>query len=152
MEINLRKALESDIETLRAFEQGVITTERPFDETLKAGDISYYNLLELIESNKAEVIVAVAGNELVGSGYAKILPAKPYLNHEEYAYLGFMYVKPDFRGQGINKKIIHKLIDWATSQNLTEVRLEVYDENVVAKSAYLKVGFKPNLVEMRLSV
>ena len=63
-----------------------------------------------------------------------------------------MYVKPAFRGQGINKRILHGLIGWAKSQNLTEVRLEVYDENTIAKNSYLKAGFKPNLLEMRLEI
>ena len=63
-----------------------------------------------------------------------------------------MYVKPIFRGQGVNRKIVNRLIDWAHHRNLTEVRLEVYDENVIAKNAYLKAGFKPNLLEMRLEI
>ena len=63
-----------------------------------------------------------------------------------------MYVKPSFRGQGVNQKVLHELMDWAKSQNLTEVRLEVYDENIIAKNAYLKAGFKPNLVEMRVEI
>lgn len=150
--IEIRKAIETEIETLLSFEKGIIEAERPFDNTLKEGEIHYYDLIELIKSNKAEVLVAVINEEIVGSGYAKIVTAKLYQKFSEYAYLGFMYVKPGFRGQGINKKILLGLIDWAKSQNLTEVRLEVYDENTVAKNAYLKAGFKPNLLEMRLEI
>jgi GNAT superfamily N-acetyltransferase len=150
--IEIRKAVETDIEILLSFEQGIVDVERPFDTTLKEGEIHYYDLIELIRSKKAEVLLAVTNNEIVGSGYAKILPAKPYQKYTEYAYLGFMYVKPSFRGQGINQKILHGLMDWARSQNLTEVRLEVYDENIMAKKAYLKTGFKPNFLEMRLEI
>jgi GNAT superfamily N-acetyltransferase len=150
--IEIRKAVETDIEILLSFEQGIVDVERPFDTTLKEGEIHYYDLIELIRSKKAEVLLAVTNNEIVGSGYAKILPAKPYQKYAEYAYLGFMYVKPSFRGQGINQKILHGLMDWARSQNLTEVRLEVYDENIMAKKAYLKTGFKPNFLEMRLEI
>jgi GNAT superfamily N-acetyltransferase len=150
--IEIRKAVETNIEILLSFEQGIVDVERPFDTTLKEGEIHYYDLIELIRSKKAEVLLAVTNNEIVGSGYAKILPAKPYQKYAEYAYLGFMYVKPSFRGQGINQKILHGLMDWARSQNLTEVRLEVYDENIMAKKAYLKTGFKPNFLEMRLEI
>lgn len=152
MIIEIRKAVETNIEILLSFEQGIVDVERPFDTTLKEGEIHYYDLIELIRSKKAEVLLAVTNNEIVGSGYAKILPAKPYQKYAEYAYLGFMYVKPSFRGQGINQKILHGLMDWARSQNLTEVRLEVYDENIMAKKAYLKTGFKPNFLEMRLEI
>jgi GNAT superfamily N-acetyltransferase len=150
--VEIRKAIESEIEKLLSFEKGIVATERPFDATLKEGEIHYYDLTALIKSENAEVLVAVVDNEIVGSGYAKIREAKPYQKFAAYAYLGFMYVKPAFRGQGINQKILHGLLDWAKSKNLTEVRLEVYDENTIAKNAYLKAGFKPNLLEMRLEI
>lgn len=148
----IREALETEIETLLSFERGIIAAERPFDSTLKEGDIHYYDLLELIRSEQASVVVAVVNDETVGSGYAKIVKAKPYQQYNEYAYLGFMYVKPEYRGQGINQKILQHLIDWAKDRNLTEVRLEVYDENTIAKNAYFKAGFRPNLLEMRLEI
>ena len=119
---------------------------------MKSSARNFYFFIELIKSKNAELLVAVINNEIVGSGYAKVLSAKPYQKHTEYAYLGFMYVKPPFRGQGINQKILNKLIDWARSLNLKEVRLEVYDENIIAKNSYLKAGFKQNLLEMRLEI
>ena len=152
MIVEIRKAIETEIEILLGFEKEIIGAERPFDNTLKEGEIHYYDLIGLIRAKKAEVLVAVVNNEIVGSGYAKTLPAEPYQKYTEYAYLGFMYVKPAFRGQGINRKILQGLMDWAKGQNLTEVRLEVYDENTIAKHSYLKAGFKPNLLEMRLEI
>lgn len=152
MTVEIRKAIETEISTLLSFEKGIIEAERPFDNTLKEGEIHYYDIIELIKNRNAEVLVAVVDDEIVGSGYAKIIRAKPYHKHGEYAYLGFMYVKPAFRGQGISQKILRKLIDWAKSKNLTEVRLEVYDENKIAKNAYLKAGFTPNLLEMRMEI
>lgn len=152
MAIEIRKALETEIETLLVFEKGIVDAERPFDNTLKEGKIHYYDLLELIRSDKAEVLVAVINDEIAGSGYARILPAEPFQKYTRYAYLGFMYVKPEFRGQGLNKKIVNTLVDWAKSKNITEVRLEVYYQNTIAKNSYLKAGFKPNLLEMRLEI
>jgi len=150
--VQIRKAIESEIESLLIFEKEIINTERPFDNTLKDGEIHYYDLIELIRSDKAELLVAVVNNEIVGSGYAKILRADVFQKYKEYAYLGFMYVKPGFRGQGINQKILNGLIDWAKGQNLTEIRLEVYDKNTKAKNSYLKAGFTPHLLEMRLEI
>lgn len=152
MKVEIRKAVEAEIEFLLSFEKGIIAAERPYDNTLKEGQIHYYDLIELIRSEHAEVLIAVVSNEIVGSGYAKILQAKPYQKFSQYAYLGFMYVKPEFRGQGIIQKIIDGLISWAMDQKLKEVRLEVYNQNTIAKEAYLKAGFSPNLLEMRLEI
>src|SRR3712207_1046349 len=108
MHIEIREAVESEIDILLSFEQGIIVAERPFDDTLKEGEIHYYDLIELIKSEKAQVLVAVVDGQIVGSGYAKIIAAKPYQKYTEYAYLGFMYVKPEFRGHGINQKILQE--------------------------------------------
>ena len=152
MTVEIRKAVETDIDILLGFEQGIVEAERPFNDPLKEGEIHYYDLIGLIRSDTAEVLVAVVDDEIVGSGYAKIRPAEPFQKFTEYAYLGFMYVKPAFRGKGINQKVLLALMDWAKRKNLTEVRLDVYDENTIAKNAYLKAGFKPNLLGMRIGI
>jgi len=141
MEIEIRQALESEKNILLDFEQGIISAERPFASTLKDDEIHYYDLFELIKSENAEVLVAVIDGEIIDSVYVKILQAKPYLKHIQYAYLGFMYVKPGFRGQGVNLKLLQSLIEWANRKNTSEIRFEVYNENEIAKNAYLKSGF-----------
>ncbi|MBC7936144.1 MAG: GNAT family N-acetyltransferase [Rhizobacter sp.] len=147
--ITTRPATLSDLDILLKFEQGIITTERPFDPTLKTDPISYYNLEALIPSEDAEVIVAIINEEIVASGYALIKYAQPYVDHESYAYLGFMFVPEVYRGQGINKIIVDALKEWAYSRGLKEIRLEVYAENINAIKAYEKVGFKAHMLEMR---
>ena len=149
-EIKIRNAKIEDLPVLLQFEQGIIEYERPFDSTLDVDPISYYDLEELINSEKAHVVVAELDGQLVGSGYAKILPAKVYLDHEYYSYLGFMYTDPKHRGSGINRMIISSLKDWSKKKGIVEMRLEVYDENDSAVRAYEKAGFKKNMVEMRL--
>ncbi len=149
MEIKIRPAKEEEIEILLEFEKGIIETERPFDITLKDGEIHYYDLLELIRSPESEVVVAEVDGQLVGSGYAQVRKADLFLKHEYFAYLGFMYVKPAFRGKGINQSLLQALIDWAKEKGISEIRLDVYDENILAKNAYLKAGFRPLLLTMR---
>ncbi len=150
-DIKFRTATIDDLASLLSFEQGIIKAERPFDSTLKPDPISYYDLKAYVLSNEVEVIVAHNENEVVGSGYAKVVKAKDYHKHDEYAYLGFMYVKPEYRGNGIIKEITEKLMSWARSKNIFEVRLEVYNDNAPAIRAYEKSGFKKHMIEMRLS-
>lgn len=150
--ILIRTASEADLEVLLEFEKGIIEAERPFDSTLKTGEIHYYDLGHLIRRADAEVVVAEIGNELVGSGYALIRPAFDYLQHSHYAYLGFMYVKPEYRGRGINRLILDSLKQWASGQGIDEIRLEVYEENIAARKAYEKAGFKGHLLEMRMKL
>jgi ribosomal protein S18 acetylase RimI-like enzyme len=149
-DIHIRKATPDDLKTLLQFEQGMIEAERPFDPTLKPNGIHYYNLKALLTSDQVELVVAETKNEIVGCGYARIEKAKPYLQHEYYAYLGFMYVLPEHRGKGINQRIISTLKDWAFLKGVTELRLEVYTNNASAIKAYEKTGFQPLMLLMRM--
>ena len=149
-QIHFRAATLEDLPVLYEFEQGVIAAERPYDETLKTGHITYYDLKSMIESDEAEVIVAIIEKKIVGSGYADIRKSKPYLKHSRYAYLGFMYVIPEYRGNGINKKLIEELKNWAQAKNINEVRLDVYYDNHSAIKAYEKAGFKKHMINMRI--
>ncbi len=159
--IHIRPAITDDLPTLYRFEQGVITAERPFDPTLKPDPINYYDLAAMIDHPDIQLLVAEFGagsaidppeTRLVGSGYARIEPAKPYLRHPIHAYLGFMYVEPAHRGKGINTLIIEGLRGWAQSRGITELRLDVYNNNTSAIRAYEKAGFVPHMLNMRSPV
>jgi ribosomal protein S18 acetylase RimI-like enzyme len=148
----IRKATEYDIETLLEFEQEIIKAEIPFDVTLKTEPTYYHDLHKLITAENIYLIVAELNNNIIASGYAKITNAEHYLKHNQHAYLGMMYVVPEYRGKGINKKIINELIAWSTKKNVHEFRLLVYDNNSPAVHAYEKAGFAKHVIEMRMSL
>ena len=148
-QIIIRKAAFSDLETLLSFEQGVINAERPFDPTLKTGHTNYYDIEKMISAPDVELVVAELDHELIGCGYARIENAKPYLQHTHHAYLGFMYVVPAYRGKGVNKMIMDVLAAWSASQQISELRLDVYQNNEAAIKAYEKSGFTRHMVSMR---
>jgi ribosomal protein S18 acetylase RimI-like enzyme len=150
--IKIRKAKLEDLPILLEFEQELIAAERPFDTTLKPAKINYYDIQKMIMASHIEVAVAEINNKIVGSGYARIEEAKPYLSHQHYAYLGFMYTNPQYRGNGINANIIDYLKEWCISKNIHELRLDVYNDNTSAIKAYEKVGFKKHLINMRIAL
>lgn len=149
-EILIRDAVLDDLPVLLQFEEELIEAERPFDPTIRNGKIHYYDLQRYIENKDVKVVVAEDKGTIVSSGYALSRPARNYLDHENYAYLGFMYTLPKYRGKGINNLIIEELKAWAYQNNLCEIRLTVYEDNIPALNAYTKAGFKKHIVEMRL--
>lgn len=146
----IRPANLSDLDILLAFEQSIIEAERPFDSTLRSGeDVHYYDLEALISSPDAEVLLAELDSEIIASGFARIERSESYLRHDEHSYLGFMYVVPEHRGKGINKKIVEALEAWSLSHGVTEMQLEVYVDNVGAIRAYEKSGYNALILTMR---
>ncbi|PWK77181.1 ribosomal protein S18 acetylase RimI-like enzyme [Mucilaginibacter oryzae] len=147
----IRKATLQDLPVLLQFEQGIISAERPFDDTLLPDPISYYELRAFIDAPDVELLVAEIDCDVAGSGYARIKEnSKTYHDFERYAYLGFMYVLPRFRGLGVNLAIIQQLKQWVLEQGLNEIKLEVYNDNTGAIKAYEKAGFKKRMIEMRM--
>ncbi|APQ16500.1 GNAT family N-acetyltransferase [Maribacter hydrothermalis] len=149
-EIRIREAVKSDLPILLGFEQEVVIAERPFDPTIRESNVNYYDLNGLMDNPRATVLVACDEDKIVASGYGLEKPARHYLDHETFAYLGFMYTDPTYRGKGINGMIVNGLQDWASEMGLIEIRLHVYSDNEPAIRAYEKGGFKKHMIEMRL--
>lgn len=146
----VREAQLTDLAVLKSFEQELIKAERPYDPTIRDDATSYYDLKDYITRDEVFVVVAVYEDEIVSSGYVFAKPARSYLDHEFYAHMGFMFTLPEFRGKGINQKIIKALSEWASEKNLVEARLTVYNDNHGAIRAYEKAGFSKHLNEMRI--
>jgi len=146
----IRRATLNDLDRLLVFEQNLIRVERPMDPTIRDGEISYYDIRAFIEAEDVEVMVATFKDEIVASGYARIKGDRHYLKHEKMGYLGFMFVGESHRGKGLNGRIIEALVQWCKEKGLHEIRLDVYEDNPMAISAYEKAGFKKHLITMRL--
>lgn len=150
--LNIRPATQNDLPALLLLEQKVIAAERPFNHSIKRTRTAYYDLNHLVEHHDSCLLVAEINEKLIGSGYAQIRTSKQSLNHDQHAYLGFMYVEAEYRGQGLNKRILDKLITWSKTHKITDFYLDVYEGNDAAIKAYEKVGFKKCLVEMKLNL
>lgn len=147
-DIRPRSARLEDMAKLEAFEQGVIAAEREYAFNLRDQKITYYDLIKLIESDESELVVLECEQELIGCGYARIENDKPHFEPEQFAYLGFMYVVPQFRGQGLLKTIVDYLVEWSNQRGIITFKLDVFSSNQPAIRAYSKLGFKPHMVQM----
>ena len=150
--IKIRSANLNDLETLLAFEQGVVATEKPLDAFLGTGKLTYYDIPELITDENTHFIVAVSNEELVGSGYIKIENSNSYHKNSKHGYIGFIFVKPSFRGKKISALVLESLKNWAKQKDLKELRLDVYSNNYNAIKSYDSFGFTKSLVNMRIDI
>jgi GNAT superfamily N-acetyltransferase len=150
--LKIRDAEMIDLPILLEFEQAIVESERPNEKNIKQGNVNFYDLENLIRSTDSKVLVAELNNQLIGSGFADIRRSRDYLEDEYHSYLGFMYVKPQHRGKGINQLIIQQLIDWSKEKGLTAISLEVLEKNTPAVKSYEKVGFEKVLIEMRMNL
>lgn len=150
--ITIRKASLHDLDTLLAFEQGLITAERPMDPCLAMGHINYYDIPALIRASQSVIMMAFDGDKPVGCGSGRIMESAGHLHESHYGHVGFMYVSEEYRGRGISGIIINSLLEWFREKGLREVRLRVYEVNSPAIKSYTKIGFMEHQKEMRLEL
>ena len=150
--MELRLAQTDDLPILLEFEQGVIAEERPYNDSIKTTDVNYYDLRDLLADPNTSLQLVEHDGRVVGCGYAQLRPSESAFVHDKHAFLGFMYVEPDVRGQGINKMIIESLISWSKDRGVYDFYLQVYVGNQAAIRAYEKVGFAAELIEMKLGI
>lgn len=164
--MQLREATLHDIPQLLQLEQAVIEAERPFNRHIKASGVKYYDLEALILKPSA-ILLVMDGNDgelavsredkssctdIIATGYARVDDSRQPFVHQQHGYLGFMYVSPEHRGQGVNQTVIAALSDWCREQQLKTVYLDVYAANQGAIRAYEKAGFVPNMIEMKMDL
>jgi len=148
----IRQANLDDLDILLKFEQGIIEYERPMVPDMMTEHFNYYDLKELIENDDSEVLVAEVNGKLVASGYAKLKKSSNYLTHEFHSFLGFMFVSSDYRGKGINGKLIDQLTVWSREKGATVLKLTVFSQNESGIRAYEKIGFEKEIIEMRKDI
>ncbi len=92
-------------------------------------------LAELYENKRARYFVA--REKAVGKvvGYVGI-----WLILDE-AHITNIAVHPDFRKKGIGKRLMLSAIEYAESQGVSAVTLEVRASNIIAQRLYEKMGF-----------
>lgn len=151
-ELNIRKARLADVPTLLELEQSIIDYERKFNTDIRKEDAKYYNISALISGKNSAVFIGEINNKIIATGYALIKEALPQFSYTQYTYLGFMYVLPEYRGKGINSRIMEATKEWSLQRDIKNLRLQVYSENHSAIQAYKKMGFKTELQEMKLKI
>jgi GNAT superfamily N-acetyltransferase len=150
--LTTRIANLDDITTLLEFEQSLIAAERPHASTLSEDPIHYYDLRYFIEDNSTHLLLVEIDEIAIGCGYVQIRDSLAHHNSAQHAYMGFMYVQPDWRGQGINALIMQELQSWSVARGVRHFRLDVFATNQAAIRAYQKGGFQPELVEMVMAL
>lgn len=96
--------------------------------TLVSADIALNNAL----------YIATVENSVVG-WCAIIRETRQFRTHRGKVAMG---VHPDFRGQGLGRRLLESCINHAEANGIGRIELEVYTHNNAAKTLYEKMGFE----------
>ncbi len=134
--LRIRKAEPSDITVILSLIKELAEFEKlshlvtDSEEGLRA---SLFGKEKFVEVYLAEYDGNIAGQALFFKNYSTFL-GKPGI------YLEDLYVKPEFRGKGIGKALLMKVINIAKERNYGRVEWSVLDWNKPAIDFYSSIG------------
>lgn len=150
MSVNIRHATREDGEELLDLWHGFTDHLSQFDDrylhTEDADDrwLQYFEN-QLVDSKYGTVLVADAGDELVGVLEARITGDHPIFRISDHGYINGHYVVDEYRGEDVGDRLIDAAVEWFadSERDVTFCRVDVLDGDDRAHSAYEKMSFEP---------
>ncbi|HZH71067.1 MAG TPA: GNAT family N-acetyltransferase [Mariniphaga sp.] len=132
----IRYAEEKDLDIILNLIKELAVYEKLSDEVTATKDILKENLFG--ERKYAEVLIAEYNGDAAGQALFfhnfSTFKGKPGI------YLEDLYVKPEYRGKGIGKALLNKIIETAKERNCARVEWAVLNWNQPAIEFYKKIG------------
>jgi len=148
--MNIREATTGDLEKLEYFQELMVTSDREFDDSLvKEEKIVYYDIQKLLASDLVKFLVVEENSKIVGTGFGQIQENSPWSINKKRGFIGLVFIEKAYRGRGLSKQVVMKLLDWFRERQIKEVRLDTYATNTTALHVYEQCGFAPYEVVMR---
>ena len=137
----IRKANYNDTKTLNKFLTLLIKDERQYDLGIDE-NFTVTNMYEnYIEDSNKLLIVAEENDEIVGYLYGIIKPKDATYKYI-IAKLEALYIDNNYRNKKIATSLIEYFKKWAISKNANKLEVNVWSNNIKAKSLYEKNNFK----------
>ena len=103
----------------------------------------YNSNKEYIENPKMRFFLAFDGNEAIGIAHVAL--REDYVEGTSGGTVGYfeaLYVKPDYRGKGVARKLCSLCEDWSREQGCTEFSSDCDLSNDDSLKFHLKLGFE----------
>lgn len=97
---------------------------------------------ELLESEKDKLFLCVNGQDSVAFIHLSI--RSDYVEGSSSSPVGYVegiYVKPEFRRQGISKRLVQAGEQWCRSMGCTQMASDIEQHNTASYDFHLSIGF-----------
>ena len=151
---------EMQFELQRFFSEIDQTRESLLYQSINDAHHYMQKMIDDTKSMNGKIFVAEKNNIVVGFIQGVIIEHKKGedkiydLSHNpsKEGWIGLLYVKPDYRGNGIGQELLGKMKDYFIVQGCTCIKLLVLSDNANAMGFYKKSGFIAHDLEMVMKI
>lgn len=144
--IFIRPAREEDIPSILLLWQEMIDghsrRDPRFNLAEKAPAIFRGQALEAIKLDDHAILVAEAGDNIVGYCLASINDNIPIFEIDRYGFIADLTVKQEYRCQGIGRLLWREMKSWLQQQNVQAIQLNVSELNPDGLLFWKECGFR----------
>ena len=146
--------LDGVLSLMSMFNQYIQSIDNRHRTDYKLGSSEYFThkMIDLNQKKQGAIYVAYDDNKLVGfiSGHVdeqdeeermETIPASPGMVDE-------LFVRDDYRGQKIGKKLLEKMENYLRSKGCDIVRFAVFAPNTMARDFYKHQGYNERIIYM----
>jgi len=135
----IRFAQSSDMKTILSLIKELADYEKLSDRVITTEEKLEQSIFS--DERFVEILLAEVNNKAVG--YALFFKNYSTFLGKAGIYLEDLFVKPSYRGKGIGKALLIKIISIAKERNYGRVEWSVLDWNLPAIDFYKKMGAEP---------
>ncbi len=133
--LTIRKTTEKDINLIYEFIKGLALYEkRPEDVTGSVETLKFW----LFEKKIATAIIAEIDEKPIG--YAIYYPVFASFAAHANVHIEDLFIKPEYRRQGLGKEFFYKLLELIKSEGYSELEWSCLDWNTPSIKFYEKIG------------
>ena len=129
---NLIDSMSEQNDTI-GWKKGIYPSDSFLQESLSNGELFTLR-------NRDRLYGCVVLNSQCNEGYADV-PWSLNCAAEEILIPHALAISPEQQGNGIGKKLVEEILQYAKSENKKAVRLDILGTNIVAEKLYTKCGF-----------
>ena len=150
--VDIRPAKLDDLEELGNLWLQFIQDPDGSDLNIQPCDENKYRWInwvrKTIVEGKGGVLIADVGGRI--AGYLFYGCSSPLILKEDICRIFDLYVKPEFRGRGIGKRLLEAAINEIKSRGIKTIRIDVISSNERAINLYRKFGFEDFIYTLEL--
>ncbi len=119
-----------------------------FETREKSIEIFTREMMDKYPARDFRLAVADHGGELVGFCFSYISKKPKYFKLEKFGFIGDLYVKPDYRRQGIGHDLVKDALNFFARRKVSQIELLVSIKNKETIRFWEAIGFSHLLTWM----